>query len=947
MKNKKLLLITSLALTAILSSCGTTTSSSSINQSSNSVSSSESSVEQYYKVNITNNDDATISVDKQTAKKGETVTITINVTNEKKLIKEVKVNDLTVTKVDDNHYSFVMVASDVTISVILENKPLENRLITINGDENIISYTLKVNDQEVNQAKEGEEVTLSVVLKNKYVLENVSSDDNIVFSSIINNSVTFTMIDKAISISLISKYVPQNYKIKSFYSISPIISSIEGLTIDEEIKEGTEKNIEISVKKSLAQYYDFKFDVNYQTYSLSLNTEKSNDEVSYYKGTFIMPSDNDASIVIYPALKAATEDNKIKIKIDCDETQVKVLGVENNQEVQKTNYNPLSSTYQNSIVFSVMPKDGYYFDYKNDIKYYTSYKNSIFFNNETNLFYFSIYNSSLKEVTIKITSHAISTKNKISFANTDNFGVSGGLNQEFYAGTPVSLNIKPTNDYLVNGDPTVESLTNGKYFYSSECYYNIENSTLYFIMPNCDIKFTFNLEIPITFNVIKNDLIENYYFASDTNGKNKINNGFVGDEFYLFATQKEGYYIENIYINDETKMVSSYSGSYYSGTFQESRRSHTNKITFDVKKYTNISYEENDAYTISLTKTKAKIGESVTATIKEKIGYHVKKVSMVGITNNIVTELTAYNGYSFSLKAPDYDVKIVVDFEKVNTYTLTFNSIEGIKKLNVVNMFNETVQSGDLINEGAKLTLTLSLENGYSVNSVKLNDLELTMSSNKYEFTMPNKNSTIIFDLHQAQKYKISFNFGEEDISTKIIDKTLYPNSYGEKETTDGQIIEGHQVKIDFTANNYYKEMNLKETTIKTASGKDVEFSPTFTTLKFTMPNEDIIISCSTKENRLLKDVYLDENATNNLTIVDSTKKNEVITSKFISGDVLDLSLKNPDFKNKSYKLIIYNKPFDDETKTVVKEFDFTSTNTSTTYSSYEAIYVSLIISAL
>ena len=48
-----------------------------------------------------------------------------------------------------------------------------------------------------------------------------------------------------------------------------------------------------------------------------------------------MPSDNDASIVVYPALKAATEDNKIKIKIDCDETQVKVLGVENNQEVQR------------------------------------------------------------------------------------------------------------------------------------------------------------------------------------------------------------------------------------------------------------------------------------------------------------------------------------------------------------------------------------------------------------------------------------------------------------------------------------------------------------------------------------------------------------------------------------------------------------------------------------
>ena len=756
------------------------------------------------------------------------------------------------------------------------------------------------------------------------------------------------MIDKAITISLTSKYIPQNYKIKSFYSISPIISSIEGLTIDEEIKEGTEKNIEISVKKSLAQYYDFKFDVNYQTYSLSLDSEKSTDDVSYYKGTFTMPSDNDASIVVYPALKTATEDNKIKIKIDCDETQVKVLGVENNQEVQKTTNNPFSSYSSSSyIVFSVMPKDGYYFDYKNDVKYVSYSEGIASFVKETNLYYFYA-GSSTKEVTIKITAHEISQKNKISFSNKDNFEVGCGLNREFYAGTPVSFNIKPTNGYLLNGDPSVESLTSGKNYYSSDINYDEANSTLYFVMPNCDIEFTFNLEIPTTFNVIENDLIENYYFTSDSSGKNKIQSGFVGDEFYLFATPKDGYYIDGVYLNDSQYPMSysSYS-NYYSGKFEE-KRSHTNKIVFDVKRYTNVSYETNDAYSIFLTKTKLKIDESIFVTIKEKLGYHVKKVSMVGITNNIVTELTAYNGYSFSLKAPDYDVKIVVDFEKVNTYTLSFNSVEGIKELNVVNMFNETVKSGDLINEGAKLTMTLSLENGYSINSIKLNDLELTMSSNKYEFTMPNKNSTIIFDLHQAQKYKINFNFGEEDISTKIIDKTLYPNYYGEKETTDGQIIEGHQVKIDFTANNYYKEMNIKATTIKTASGKDVEFSsPTFTTLKFTMPNEDIIISCSTKENSLLRDAYLDENATSNLTIVDSTKNNEVITSKFISGDILKFSLKNPDFKNNSYKLIIYNKPLDDETKTIVNEFDFTSTNTSTTFSSYEAIYVTLVISSL
>lgn len=658
MTKKKILFIAFLSISTIIggigiTSCGTISTNSSLS----------SEVDKYYNVTIIDNKDVTISVDKRTAKKDEIVTITVNVVNEKKLIKEVKVNDLNVSKVDDNHYSFIMPEKDVSISVILENKPLENKLITINADENILSYSLKIKDQEISEAKEGEIVTLFVTLKDKYVLSDVSSSDNIAFSSIENNSVTFTMIDKNVTINLTSKYIPQNYKIKSFYSISPIISSIEGLTIDEEIKEGTEKNIEISVKKSLAQYYDFKFDVNYQTYSLSLNTEKSNDEVSYYKGTFIMPSDNDASIVIYPALKNASESNKIKIKIDCDESQVKVLGVNNNQEVQKTTNNPFSSYSSSSyIVFSVTPKDGYYFDYKNDVKYITYSESNISFDSETNLFYFYA-GSSYKEATIKIKAHEIKQKNKITFTNDKNLEVSGGLNQEISAGTPVCLKINPTNNYLINGDPSVESLTSGQYFYSSEMKFDEETSMLYFMMPICDIQFSFNLEIPTTFNVIENELIENYYFTSDSSGKNKIQSGFVGDEFYLFATPKEGYYIEYIYINDETKMVHSDWTNYYSGTIIE-KRGHTNKITFDVKKYTNISYEENDAYTISLTKTKAKIGDNVTATIKEKIGYHVKKVSMVGITNNIVTELTAYNGYSFSLKAPDYDVRIVVDFEK-------------------------------------------------------------------------------------------------------------------------------------------------------------------------------------------------------------------------------------------------------------------------------------------
>ena len=155
MTKKKVLLIAFLSISTIIggigvTSCGTTSSNSSLS----------SEVDKYYNVTIIDNKDATISVDKQTAKKDETVIITVNVINEKKLIKEVKVNDLIVSKVDDNHYSFIMPEKDVTISVILENKPLENKLITINADENILSYSLKIKDQEISEAKEGEIVTL-------------------------------------------------------------------------------------------------------------------------------------------------------------------------------------------------------------------------------------------------------------------------------------------------------------------------------------------------------------------------------------------------------------------------------------------------------------------------------------------------------------------------------------------------------------------------------------------------------------------------------------------------------------------------------------------------------------------------------------------------------------------------------------------------------------------
>ena len=123
-----------------------------------------------HNVSVKETNGVEIEVDKKTAKEGETVTISVNVTDTTKEVSAILINGssegvLEVTK--NKTYTFIMIDKDVTISVALKDIPVEEYGITVNVDEHVTVKTL-VNGTEVNKAKANDKVTLTLDIEEHF-----------------------------------------------------------------------------------------------------------------------------------------------------------------------------------------------------------------------------------------------------------------------------------------------------------------------------------------------------------------------------------------------------------------------------------------------------------------------------------------------------------------------------------------------------------------------------------------------------------------------------------------------------------------------------------------------------------------------------------------------------------------------------------------------------------
>lgn len=315
MKNRKKVTTAFLMLTALgmgLASCGGPTensSSSSEGSSDNSTSevtagsSSETSSESSssssiaatkHKVEAASTEEVEIKVDATEAKAGDTITVTVRVLNEDKVLSEVLVNgkkDGVTAVTEGSKYTYVMGDEDIKVTAVLADRVYEGHSISINEIEGFsVSFkTESTAESKTISAKKGELVTVIIkVTSDTLRFKELTSND--VTLSISKNEgqhieETFTMPDQNVALNLVSEAIPT-------HALSVIASkgmSVSFFYNNQEVTEGIEGK-QIQIKITLQEKYVFG-KIESMNEDLMLTTVKEGEEYS-----FIMPSE-DASFV--------------------------------------------------------------------------------------------------------------------------------------------------------------------------------------------------------------------------------------------------------------------------------------------------------------------------------------------------------------------------------------------------------------------------------------------------------------------------------------------------------------------------------------------------------------------------------------------------------------------------------------------------------------------------
>ena len=206
-----------------------------------------------------------------------------------------------------------------------------------------------------------------------------------------------------------------------------------------------------------------------------------------------------------------------------------------------------------------------------------------------------------------------------------------------------------------------------------------------------------------------------------------------GDQVTVTVTPDTGYELETLTVDGETVTVEN--GSY---TFTMPAKDVTIEATFvlteePVETYDIIIGSMENGTVISDKQTAAE-GETVTLTITPNTNYELETLTVDG------EAVTVENGsYTFAMPANDVTIEatFVLTEEPVETYDIIIGSVE-----------NGTVTADkQTAAEGETVTLTITPDKGYAIDSVQVNSKAITATAGVYSFTMPGEDAevTVIF----------------------------------------------------------------------------------------------------------------------------------------------------------------------------------------------------------
>lgn len=827
-----------------LASCQTTTSTSSNSSTSSSSSTSSESIKAKYDVSAEVSEGINLKFNGQDnlkVEEGTEVTVTLTY-SEHYLFKSISSNDVTLQTVEEGlTYKFVMPNKNVVISA---EACLPSHAINVTTSEGV-SVTFGKDGLTSLEAKFGDEITLNLVYQENFEFKSITSDDVELTAITEGSKYTFTMPDKAININVVAKKINSNFNslkilgkdlsnFKISYGTTEAFELNDNNLTTTDIRVGTEVAFSVNLGGNYKESYFVELYVNDVKCETTLKD-------SVYTGKFVMPAEN-VDLVLVKAFKEVENSTKaFKLTLNSKE-DIKIYGAKNGGYYPNSGANNYADFY-----LYVVYKDGYtinstYTGFTSTQVAVNSYSDNVI------TYKISSYSFRGTDATFDFTTENVGVHN-VTFFDAEKLNVVGKTT--YTPGEWVSLSVTVNGNYKIEGLDS--AYVNDKKVSLSIIpnSYNVWDSskgTLSFIMPEGgDVVLHMNLkEIKtLNFTLPKDGTVTDVKFGkySSYADYSKLTSGVSGTKVYVFPTLKEGYAISKIYYQEGKEV--NYSGDKYS--FVIPNEGDIN-VTFETVKLKNVILDttHTDQYTISSDKTSYKTGEQVTITVTAKLGFVVTGLSL---DDSSITDLTQNpkisTKWTFTIGSKDVKVTVLGNVVAVSTLTIEDKN-KGLIGSNIYNS-NNSVVSDKRFNEGDTGYISISMKNGFSVSKVSLKYGDTTQElslitegtfKNKYQFTVPSVDATIVVETIEASKSTLLVT-GLEDLEIDVLDKTHYEHATPTDSTYN--LYSEHKIQITLNhGDNYYVD---SEEQISLKNGdQNVDFtftsSSNYVTIEFVAPKE-------------------------------------------------------------------------------------------------------------
>ena len=894
-----------------LASCQTTTSTSSNSSTSSSSSTSSESIKAKYDVSAKVSEGINLKFNGQDnlkVEEGTEVTVTLTY-SEHYLFKSISSNDVKLQVVEEGlTYKFVMPNKNVLISA---EACLPSHAINVTTSEGV-SVTFGKDGLTSLEAKFGDEITLNLVYQENFEFKSITSDDVELTAITEGSKYTFTMPDKAININVTAKKINSNFSslkilgkdlsnFKISYGTTEAFELNDNNLTTTDIRVGTEVSFSVNLGGNYKESYFIELYVNDVKCETTLKD-------SVYTGKFVMPAEN-VDLVLVKAFKEvenSTKAFKLTLKEPTDDSY-KIYGAKNG------GYYPNSdaSNYADFFLY-VVYKDGYtvnatYKGFTSSLVAVNSYSD--------NVITYKIFSYSFRgtEAIVDFTTKNVGVHN-VTFFDAEKLNVVGKTT--YTPGEWVSLKITSGN-YKIEGLDS--AYVNDKKVSLSIIpnSYNVWDSskgTLSFIMPEGgDVALHMSLkEIKkLKFTLPEDGTVTGVEFGTNSNYSSDITSAVVGSTVYVFPKLKDGYAISKIYYQEgkEVNYASNYRGENYSFVIPADGDINVTFETIKLKKVI-LDTTHTDQYVITSDKSSYKEGETVTITVTAKLGFVVTGLSL---DDSSITDLTQNpkisTKWTFTIGSKDVKVTVLGNVVAVSTLTIEDKN-KGLMGSNIYNS-NNSVVSDKRFNEGDTGYLYFSLKNGFSVSKVYLKYGDATQElslikegtfKNKYQFTVPGGDATIVVETIEASKSTLLVT-GLEDLEIDVLDTTYYEHATPTDSTYN--LYSEHKIQITLNhGDNYYVD---SEEQVSLKSGDtNIYFTFTYTkskesaTIEFTAPkeSENLVLSVKPKAYTKCKitistesEKYIKVQTETGFNYEDFDTKNKTLKAgtsiriKFIGGD--------------------------------------------------------------